>query len=387
MGNLFSNQVEFPITKRNKRKYGWIRDIPDHRDLMAQFPKWDTLPKKSHVDLRMTGNMPEVYNQGALGSCTAQAVAAAYEYDMKRQKVQEYFQPSRQFIYYNERVIEGTIEQDSGATLRDGVKVLHKLGVCSEDDCPYDTDRFFLQPSVKSYLDAQKHKAVKYRKVMQNDTIFSALTMGYPVVFGFSVYESFEDPNGVGKTGIATMPKKSERLLGGHAVMLCGYNIVNNKVRFLVRNSWGTEWGNKGYFWMGFDYVMNPNLCSDFWTIERITNPPISSTGEVTGKSFAEVIKESDKKEEEEQQDLSASVISGTSSEDENKIDYEEEEIVLSEAEKEENEKELITKNTINEEVISETKVVPNRTPTPGISDSIYGFRDDYIDESLEDEV
>ena len=172
------------------------------------------------------------------------------------------------------------MEKDSGASIRDGVKVLHKLGVCEEKDCPYDINRFSIQPSTTAYIDAQKHKSLKYRKVKQDNSIFSSLTMGYPLIFGFSVYESFEDPEGVAKTGTMTLPTSEEKLLGGHAVLLCGYKINGNRakdIKFLVRNSWGNDWGMRGYFWMEYSYLMNPNLCSDFWTIEKITNPTPTS--------------------------------------------------------------------------------------------------------------
>ena len=270
MGNWFSSGETFPVTKRNKRKYGWIRDLPDHRDLFAQFPNWNTLNETaaSSVDLRETGNMPDVYDQGSLGSCTAQAIAGAFEFDIRKQKSPEYFTPSRLFIYYNERVIEGTIEEDSGASIRDGIKVVHKLGVPTEKEYPYDISRFQVQPPMSVYMCAQKHKSVKYRRVPQNSSILSALVLGYPVAFGFSVYEHFESPD---FDGILKVPGKNERLLGGHAVILCGYRTLENgQIQFLVRNSWGNGWGLDGYFWMDYAYVMDPNLCADFWTIERV---------------------------------------------------------------------------------------------------------------------
>lgn len=270
MGNWFSSGERFPITKRNKRKYGWIRDLPDHRDVFAQFPNWNILPETKNVDLRETGNMPDVYNQKSLGSCTAQALAGAFEYDIRRQKCPEYFTPSRLFIYYNERVIEGTVEEDSGASLRDGIKVIHKIGVPSEKEYPYDISRFQVQPSMSVYMIAQKNKTVKYRRVPQNNNILSALLLGFPVTFGMAVYEYFESSE-FEKSGILKVPGKDERLLGGHAVLLCGYRTVDNEsIQFLVRNSWGPEWCQEGYFWMEYAYIMDPNLCADFWIIEKI---------------------------------------------------------------------------------------------------------------------
>jgi C1A family cysteine protease len=216
--------------------------------------------------------MPDVYTQGNLGSCTAQAISGVFEFDIRRQKCSEYFTPSRLFIYYNERVIQGTVEEDSGASLRDGIKVVHKIGVPTEKDYPYDISRFQVEPSMSVYINAQKHKSIKYKRVPQNNSILSALVLGYPLAFGMSVYEYFETPE-FQKSGILKVPRKDERHLGGHAAVLCGYRTAENGcIQFLVRNSWGSSWCLDGHFWMEYAYVMDPNLCADFWTIEKVVN-------------------------------------------------------------------------------------------------------------------
>jgi C1A family cysteine protease len=176
---------------------------------------------------------------------------------------------SRLFIYYNERAIEHTIKSDSGAMIRDGIKTLNKQGVCSETKWPYLVSKFQVKPTPVCYKDAGKHKITSYRRTMTLDEMRACLAEGFPFVFGFTVYESFES-QAVAKTGVVTMPKKGEKSLGGHAVLAVGYNDV--KERFIVRNSWGEGWGMKGYFTMPYKYVADRNFSDDFWTIRRGEN-------------------------------------------------------------------------------------------------------------------
>ena len=249
-------------------KFGWIPDLPDHRDLhLALKPLRITdLPPK--VDLSITPSMPPVYDQGNLGSCTANAIGAAFEFEQKKQDNTKDFPPSRLFIYYNERVMEGTPFTDSGAMIRDGVKSVAKLGVCPETEWPYDISKFTIPPSLNCYIDAQKHQALQYMRVIQTqDQMMSCLADGYPIIFGATLYESFESPS-VAKTGIVPMPSSNESVIGGHAILACGYDTSDNT--FLVRNSWGTNWGINGYCKFPMAYLTNNSLCDDLWTIRLV---------------------------------------------------------------------------------------------------------------------
>jgi C1A family cysteine protease len=249
---------------KNKR-YGWIRDLPDHRDQFYAAPMTpQQVPPK--VDLRP--QCPPVYDQGQLGSCTANAIAGAIQFDELKQKLKAAMAPSRLFIYYNERVLEHTVNADSGAQLRDGIKTVAKQGVCSEQDWPYDIAKFEDKPSAACYQKAVDHRIALYQKVMQNlMQMKGCLAAGYPIVFGFTVYESFESPQ-VAKTGIAPLPGASEAVVGGHAVAAVGYD--DSQRTFLVRNSWGEGWGLKGYFTMPYAYLLQSDLSSDFWTIRLV---------------------------------------------------------------------------------------------------------------------
>jgi C1A family cysteine protease len=257
--------VEALEVNRKVAGYGWIPDLPDQRDHLYAAPvEWlGKLP--SQTDLR--AQCPAVYDQGHLGSCTANAIAAAIESERIKQKLAD-FVPSRLFIYYNERVIEGTVNSDPGAQIRDGIKSVAKQGACSETDWPYDITKFTQKPPMQAYKDAILDRAVSYQRLVQNlNQMKGCLASGYPFVFGFTVYESFETP-AVAQSGHAPMPGPGEQQLGGHAVIAVGYDDSNQWL--LVRNSSGTTWGMQGYFTLPYTYVTQQSLASDFWTIRLV---------------------------------------------------------------------------------------------------------------------
>jgi C1A family cysteine protease len=258
---------ESKIQPRRIQGYGWKPDLPDMRDYKFSSPvEASQLPPS--VDLRP--QMPKtVYDQGQLGSCTGNAIAGAVQFDRMRQKLQHAeLIPSRLFIYYNERVIEHSVNEDSGAMIRDGIKSVAKLGVCYESGThswPYSIGKFTAKPPPACYTEAQKSQAVQYSRVARTmNDMKGCLAAGFPFVIGFTVYESFES-DAVASTGEVPMPQPNEQVLGGHAVLVCGYQ--DDKSHWIVRNSWGPGWGAGGYFYMPYDYLMNPDLSDDFWTV------------------------------------------------------------------------------------------------------------------------
>jgi C1A family cysteine protease len=245
---------------QNFRKYGWVKDIPDTRDYLYKRLLTDiTIPVQ--VDLRAT--CPPVEDQGNLGSCTANALAGNLEFlEIKSNAL--FWDISRLFIYYNERKIEGDVQFDNGAQLRDGIKSLVTYGYCSEKRIPYDITKFTKRPSCVAYMEAKKNKISSYYSLQTMDEMNHCIANGYPFVFGFDVFESFESPE-VAHTGIVPIPGLEERMLGGHAVCAVGYD--QDKKWFIVRNSWGTDWGDQGYCYMPFDYVIKH--ANDFWSIRK----------------------------------------------------------------------------------------------------------------------
>jgi C1A family cysteine protease len=250
-------------TKRDY-KFGWLPDLPDHRDLFYSSLK--SIKRKVPTRIDLSKQCPQVYDQGSLGSCTANALGAAFQFGQIKQSIRN-FVPSRLFIYYNERVQINTVQSDSGAFIRDGIKSLNREGVCPETDWPYLINKFAHQPPASLYKKALKNQVLQYLRLenWQINQLQTCLAEGYPFVFGFSVFESFWS---MGTNAVIPLPKKTDRLLGGHAVMAVGYDQV--KKRCLIRNSWGEDWGKKGHAWMPYDYICNPMYADDFWTIRLV---------------------------------------------------------------------------------------------------------------------
>jgi C1A family cysteine protease len=254
------------IVTRPVAGYGWTPDLPDARDL--QFAVAPEVVKKLPPKVDLREQCPPVYDQGQLGSCTANAIGGALEFDQMKQKEHE-FVPSRLFIYYCEREIENTVDSDSGAQLRDGIKSVNAVGAPPETDWPYEIAKFRDKPPAKAYDDAKLAQAVEYKRIQRSlDDMKGCLAEGFPFVFGFTVYESFESDE-VTKTGVAPMPAKGETLMGGHAVLAVGYD--DSEERLLVRNSWSEGWGMKGYFTLPYGYLTERALSSDFWSIRSVS--------------------------------------------------------------------------------------------------------------------
>ena len=245
------------------RGYGWIRDLPDHRDLHYA-PKLATVgPLPPRIDLRP--QCPPVYDQGHLGSCTANAIAGAIEFDEIRSGSGKSWVPSRLFIYYNERELEGTTDSDSGAQIRDGIKVIVKEGVCPESEWPYRVDEFATRPPDSAYRDARHDRISSYLRLPQSLVQMRAcLAEGFPFVFGFTVFSSLETVE-VTNSGKVPLPRPEDSIVGGHAIVAVGYD--DREQHFIFRNSWGDGWGDKGYGYLPYAYLLDPGLAADFWTI------------------------------------------------------------------------------------------------------------------------
>lgn len=244
---------------------GWIRDSPDFNDELAKLPfKSAYLPK--YVSLR--AKCPPVYTQGPIGSCVAQAVCAAFQFTEMEQRKAPTDLPSRLFLYYQARALRGTTAFDSGSSVRDVLKALQKFGVPRDVDWPYDPAAVSVRPNVAIYDIARVKRVNAYHRVPQKlYDLKMQLYAENPVIFGITLYESFMSDE-VRSTGIIPLPVKGEKAVTGHCLLFVGYD--DEKSMFLARNSWGPKWGDDGYCWIPYTYVINPGLCQDFWTITKI---------------------------------------------------------------------------------------------------------------------
>lgn len=256
--------------------YGAVRDPRDSRDLRyapEAVPKM--LPGK--VDLRPL--CPRVHEQGHPLTCTAHALAGAFQFEERRLGLKD-FSPSRLFIFYNSLAYMHAkhATKRQGVNLRAALKTVARHGVCPEKDWPFSLTKAAMarKPNRRAYQIAEHHKITRYERIVMGsrsraeflDLMKCRLAQGFPFLFAFLVHESFESAH-VAKTGIMPMPKRGERLRGWHAVMAVGYDDRNQ--RMLIRNSWGWSWGIKGYFWMPYAYISNPRVTADFWTVRGVT--------------------------------------------------------------------------------------------------------------------
>jgi C1A family cysteine protease len=286
------------MNERPARGYGWIPDLPDVRDYTGETPEvrevlasTGSRPASAGRRRGRGGDIPAavdlrkwaspVEDQGALGSCTAQAAAGAIEYYEKR-SFGRHIESSRLFLYKATRNLMKT-KGDTGAYLRTTMGAMVLFGAPPEPYWPYTDDEaaFDREPPAFCYAFAQSYRTLLYyrhdpagvARAEVLERLKAGLACGHPAMFGFTVYSSIEQAE---TTGRIPLPFGRERIEGGHAVLALGYDdglsVANAEGgepalgALLVRNSWGKAWGEKGYGWLPYDYVRK-GLAEDFWSV------------------------------------------------------------------------------------------------------------------------
>ena len=242
-----------------QRKYNLIIE----RKIMPKLSLEHISVTTSKIDYR--SKFKTIYDQGSIGSCTANAFCYAYNFNDPS------FNPSRLFLYYNERLLDNDnhISIDDGSTMTQGINALKKFGISSETLWPYIISRFAIKPAVAAYKDGLLHQVISAIYLNQSlNTLKACIQSGQPFVCGIAVYSSFES-NIVATTGYVPMPNvNTENLLGGHAIICVGYD--DSKKVFIMLNSWGKSWGVNGSFYLPYAYLTNTNLAGDFWKITKL---------------------------------------------------------------------------------------------------------------------
>jgi C1A family cysteine protease len=222
------------------------KDPRDHRDLFCKVANNSNI--KNKVDLREWCSPIE--DQLHLGSCVGQAIVGAFELMINKSRRENFKDLSRLFVYYNARLLDGYVDEDVGAYVRDGIKAVHKWGVCIEERWPYLINKFADAPSAESYIDARSRLIDSYYRINSIDDIIASLSIGIPVVTGIQVFGDFDR---LGSDAVVPLPTYKDNILGGHAVTIVGYD--NDRKYFICRNSFGEDWGDQGYFYMPYDYT------------------------------------------------------------------------------------------------------------------------------------
>ncbi|CAF0856504.1 unnamed protein product [Adineta steineri] len=265
------NRIESRVCRLNGIQPS--RSLPRKPELRQSFADHvmyssDQLPPK--VDLR--ANMTSVEDQSKIGSCVANSLAGAYEYLAKKGNGYG-IDVSRLFIYYNARASKNQSGEltDSGCSMTDGIETLQEYGVCLESMWPYNIQNVNVTPDQQTYQAADDFKITEAFQVdLDLNQMKSCLAQGFPFTFGLKLFTSFDK---AAKSGVVPIPdpdEQSRESHGSHALLAVGYS--DQSYSFIVRNSWGKYWGDNGYCYIPYDYMTDPNLCFDMWTVRQLAS-------------------------------------------------------------------------------------------------------------------
>ena len=258
--------MNLPVSPAGRR-YGYIRTSEFHKPLAVRFPGRAAIPPSADL----SSWCGPVKDQGDLGACTAFAGSGNREYLARKFEGRTpIFSPK--FLYYQERALDGSLnEGDCGSTGHSSVYVMNQTGICLESSDAYDPATFQDAPTPAELSEAGANKAGAYHLLsVPAADLKSCIASGYPALVGFTVYDSFES-DATAQSGVMPVPNKAtEQVLGGHEVLFIGFD--DSKQAFMVRNSWGTAWGQGGNFWFPYQCAGDSDVLTDAW-IQHLGRP------------------------------------------------------------------------------------------------------------------
>jgi len=246
------------VLRQKTYSLGANKDIFDDRDIIYKIRRYKAMPATS--ELKNISAFSYRYDQGSIGSCVGHGVVEAFR-RVLQVNGQPDFEASRLFAYY---IARRDKKNDTGASIRDAFKAINDLGLCSEKTIPYCTHRFARPPSLEALAEAQDHQAIRYEKLPHTKwAIMDAVSQGFPVVYGKLIYDSFMTEVVAGSGMIPVPNVETESCHGGHCMVIFDYD-ENGTVEL---NSWGKSWGKDGVCNVPWKYVLDSNLCMDFWVL------------------------------------------------------------------------------------------------------------------------
>lgn len=263
MVNLVSvGRMIMRVFTRKRKMYclGYLPDKEDDRDIIYRSRRVTReLPVSTYR--ANIAQFPYRYDQGQLGSCVGNGVSAMFRRVLQVNQMPD-FEPSRLFAYF---IARRDKMNDTGASIRDAFKAMNRFGLCSEKAWPYVERKFNVYPSIEAFDEAIDHQTIRYERIfpVTKDLIRDAVSSGFPVGYGKMLYESFMSDR-VKRTGIIPIPDtRSEQLYGGHFGTIFDYDEEGT----IELNSWGQCWGQRGTCKVPWAYVLDAELCRDFWVI------------------------------------------------------------------------------------------------------------------------
>lgn len=243
--------------------YPVVADQGDHRDFLYEKKE---IELKETTDLRLYSG--RVRNQANLRSCTSEALVSAYEILLKKNYPDKYTDLSSLFVYHNARSYEAQRPiLDVGVYIKDAIRAVKQYGICAESVWPFNPGQFSINPTEESYEDAKKRTIGSYYRCQGLEDLLDALNNDFPVVSAIKTYTNFSRL-GWDSSSELSLPKSKDILMGGHSVVLVGYNIPAKK--FIAKNSFGPLWGDRGYFYIPFEYAEREFMDSWIFEIELL---------------------------------------------------------------------------------------------------------------------